>query len=263
MSSNQMKFTLSYRAMRAMMALLLPLVLAALACNFQTGEDPALRETDVAIGIQQTLIALTATALEAELLAPPATLPPVETIQPEVPQPSPTLEQVATQPPLPSDTPIPEASPTSPSLGPILLTDWGMQFWVPINSGCTIKGAPCWKMDDNYNKHLGSAYLTLITKTPILVDESWPNPYLTFWHQYKLESTGNVDIRVGGRWINVLNVSNKNSGGRWVREAINLKNYQGEEIIVRFTGAGIWGSGGIKGSDWIVNDVNIVPNYQP
>lgn len=263
MSPNQMHFSPSYRALRAILALLLPLVLAALACNFQTGEDPTLKETDVAIGIQQTLIALTATALEAELLAPPATLPPAETVPPEAPQPSPTPEQVATQPPLPSDTPTVEVQPTSSAPERILLTDWGMQFWAPLSSGCTIKEAPCWKMDDNYNKHLGSAYLTLISKTPLLIEESWSNPRLTFWHKYKFERAANIDIQVEGRWINVMGLSNKTSGGRWIQEAIDLSNYKGKEILIRFVAAGIWGSGGIKGSDWFVNDINLVPNYKP
>jgi len=262
MSPKQIRFSQSHRTLRAIMALLLPLVLAALACNFQTGDDQTLRETDIAISIQQTLIALTATALEAELLAPPATEPPPSA--PEATEtPLPTQVEAATQPPLPSDTPTAEASPTLPILESIPLTEWGLQYWAPINSGCTIKDAPCWKMDDNYNKHLGSAYLTLIGKTPLLLDESWPNPYLTFWHKYKFERTANIDIQVEGRWINVMNLSNKTSGGRWIQEAINLKNYQGKEIIVRFTGAGIWGSGGIKGSDWFVNDINVIPDYKP
>lgn len=264
MSPKQIRFSQSHRTLRAIMALILPLVLATLACNFQTGDDQTLKETDIAISIQQTLIALTATALEAELLAPPATLPPAETAQPEATQtPLPTQAEVATQPPLPSDTPAAAVTPTSPAPELVPVLDWGMSFWVPLNSGCTIKDALCWKMDDNYNKHLGSAYLTLSSKTPILIDESWPNPYLTFWHKYKFERTANVDLKVEGKWINVKNLSNLSSGGRWIQEAINLKDYQGKEILISFTGAGIWGSGGIKGSDWFVNDVNIVPDYKP
>lgn len=253
--------SLSFRTLRALAVLILPFVLAALACSFQTGGDQTLRETDIAIGIQQTLIAQTATALESALSA---TLPPVvETALPEPTQPPPTAVEVATQPPLPTDTPTVAVTPTTPVADVIPIVDWKMQFWAPINSGCLNKEALCWKMDDNYNKHLGAADLILASKTPLFVDPSWPNPYLTFSHKYNFERVARVDLQVDGRYITVKNLSDTTSGGRWVNEAINLKDYIGKNIIVSFVAQGIWGSGGIKGSDWLMNDVNIVPNYEP
>jgi len=260
----------SSRMLCAAAIFLFPLIFAALACNFQGGGDQTLRETDIAIGIQQTLIAQTATALESALVAPPSTLPVMETPQgqPEAtqPPPSPTPMEVATQPSLPTDTPAAIDTPTSPAPPApetIPILDWGMSYWAQLNSGCKVKGTLCWKMDDNYQKHLGSSNLVLISKTPVLIDESWPNPHLVFWHKYDLERAGGVDLQVGTTWITIKAMAGKSSGGNWVQEVIDLKDYKGKPLIVRFSAQGIWGSGGIKGSDWFVNDVNIIPNYQP
>lgn len=260
MKTNQNHPSLSFRAKRGLAILVFPLIFAALACSFQTGDDQTLRETDIAIGIQQTLIAQTATALESALLA---TLPPAEPTQPEPTQPPPTAVEVPTQPPLPTDTPTEASTPSAPVADVIPITEWGMQFWAPISSGCVNNDAPCWKMDDNYKKHLGASDLVLASKTPVLIDPSWPNPYLTFWHKYNFERVARVDLKVNGKWITVKNLTDASSGGRWLKEAISLKDYIGKEIIVSFASQGIWGSGGIKGSDWFVNEVNLVPNYQP
>jgi hypothetical protein len=251
----------SLKALRALAVLIFPLLWAALACSFQTREDPTLRETDIAIGIQQTLIAQTATALESALLA--TVPPPAEPTQPEPTQPPPTPEEVATRPPLPTDTPTVAASPTAPLAAEIPIEDWKMQYWAPISSGCMFKEALCWKMLDDYKKHLGQAQLALTSKTPVLIDPSWPNPYLTFSHKYDFERNARVDLQVDGKWITVKTLTEQSSSERWVEEAINLKDYVGKNVIVSFIAGGIWGSGGIKGSDWLVNAVNLVPNYQP
>lgn len=266
MHTRHKHFSFSSRMMRAFAIFLFPLLLAALACNFQSGGDQTLRETDIAIGIQQTLIAQTATALEAALVAPPSTLPAAETpqSQPEATQPpSPTPVEVAKQPSLPTDTPTAIVTPTSPAPASIPIVDWGLSFWAQLNSGCKVKDTLCWKMDDNYKKHLGSSNLVLISKTPILIEESWPNPYLTFWHKYDLERAGNIDLQVGSTWLTIRAMAGKSSGGTWVQETIDLRDYIGKTLIIRFSAQGIWGSGGIKGSDWFVNDVNLVPDYQP
>jgi hypothetical protein len=250
-------------ALLALIALL-ALGLAALACSLQGGEDLSLRQTDIAIGIQQTLIAQTATALQAGLVAQPATQPAGETptSPPQIsepPPPSPT--EAATQPPLPTDTPL--AATTVPVPEAVPIEDWGTRLWAALNSGCLVKDAQCWKMDDDYKKHLGAYDLVLISKQPVLIDPSWPNPYLVFWHKYDLKRLASVDLQIGGQWVTFLRLTNKSSGGRWIQEAIKLSDYKGKEIIVRFSAQGIWGSGGIAGSDWFVNNVILVPDYVP
>ena len=265
MAPNHKHFSPASRGSRATMVFLIPLILAALACSIQTGADQSLKETDVAISIQQTLIAQTAAALEAGFVAAPAT-PAVQTpeSQPEAtatPLPTPTEE--ATLPPIPTDTPTTVATPTSPMPDSIPILEWEMSFWVPLNSGCRVEDALCWMMDDSYKKHLGASSLTLITKTPMLIDPSWPNPYLTFRHKYDFERPASVDLKIGSTWKTVRNLTEKSSGERWVQEAIDLKDYTGQTMLVRFTALGVWGSGGIPGSDWIVNDVNLIPDYKP
>lgn len=262
MPPNQTRYSLA-RIHRSVSILLIPLVFAALACSFSAGGDATLKETDIAIGIQQTLIAQTSVALETALAAPVTTLPASEATRPEPTQTPPTVVEVATQTSLPDDAPTVPATTAAPVADVIPLVDWKLQFWAPINSGCKIQEALCWKMDDNYQKHLGAADLILSSKTPFIVDPSWSNPYITFQHKYKFERVARVDLRVDGKWITVKKLTNTTSGGRWVKEAINLKDYIGKSIFVNFIAQGIWGSGGIRGSDWLVNDVNIIPNYEP
>jgi hypothetical protein len=267
MPSNQKLFSKAFRGWRAAAMLLLPLVLAALACSFNTGSDQSLRSTDIAISIQQTLMASTATALEAGLAAPPATLaPPTAETQPEAtlpPSPTPVVVTATPEPALPTDTPTVAISPTSPAPESIPVLDWGMQYWVPIPNGCKEKGVPCWKMNDDYHKHLGSADLILISKNPVLIDPSWPNPRLTFWHKYDFSRYATVELKIDSKWSVLMDLNGKSSSGRWVMDTIDLKDYRGKNIIIRYSAGGIWGSGGIAGSDWFVTDVNFVPDYQP
>ena len=268
MPTNLSYVSLFSKTLRTIAFLIFPLVLASLACNFGSKEDPALRETDIAIGIQQTLIAQTATALQAVLAAPSSTTPAEETSegQPEATQlPSPTVVEIATatQPLLPTDTPTAEVTPTSSLPESIPIVDWGMQFWVPLSSGCRTKGAPCWKMDDDYKKHFGGSDLILVTKNPVLIDPSWPNPRLVFWHKYDLESLATVELKIDSKWSILKDLSKKTSSNQWVMDTIDLKDYRGKNIIVRFNSKGIWGSGGIPGSDWFVTEVSIIPDYQP
>jgi hypothetical protein len=118
-------------------------------------------------------------------------------------------------------------------------------------------------MDDDYHKHLGSADLILISKNPILIDPNWPNPRLVYWHKYDFSRGATVELKIDSRWSLLKDYSKKTSSGQWVMDTIDLKDYRGKNILVRFTAGGIWGSGGISGSDWFVTEVNIVPDYQP
>ena len=200
MPSNHKQFLPAFRGWRATTVLLLPLVLAALACGIQNGTDQSLKSTDIAISIQQTLMAQTATALEAGLAALPATLAaPTAESQPEAtlpPSPTPIVITATSEPALPTDTPTVAVPPTSPAPDAIPIVDWGMQYWAPIPNGCKEKGIPCWKMDDDYHKHLGSADLVLISKNPVLIDPSWPNPRLVFWHKYDFSRFATVELKI-------------------------------------------------------------------
>jgi hypothetical protein len=267
MHSNQKPLSAALRGWRAAAVFILPLALAALACGIQTGTDQSLRGTDIAISIQQTLMAQTATALEAGLAALPATLAaPTAESQPEAttpPSPTPIVITATSEPALPTDTPTVAVPPTSPAPDAIPIVDWGMQYWAPIPNGCKEKGIPCWKMDDDYHKHLGAADLILVSKNPVLIDPSWPNPRLVFWHKYDFSRGATVELKIDSKWSVLMDLNKKSSSGQWVMDTIDLKDYRGKNIIIRYAAGGIWGSGGIAGSDWFVTDVNIVPDYQP
>jgi len=250
-------------------AILLPLLLAALACNFQAQEDPGLRQTDIALGIQQTQLAQTAAALVVESNKPTQAVVYV-TATPAAPTPG--SEPVADKPtdtPLPAATAAPTnvsatAAPTSaPSNSePVVLKDFRLNYFAPIGSGCKVAEVGCWRMLDDFKKHYG-AELSLVSKTPVLVDSSWPQPYLVFWHKYKFENKARIDIQADGTWSTVLVLDRQKSSNNWKQGAIKLEMFKGKEIIVNFAAYGIWGSGGIPGSDWTINDVRIVPNYTP
>ncbi len=263
--------------LRGLLYLILPLFLAALACEIPgVGNETSLQQTNVALGIQQTMNAINDATLQAQLTQ-------VVVVNPTVPQQNvqATLDAQATalilqltqsaQPATSEATATvesgqpPTATPTTAaaSLEPVSITDWGMRFWVPLNSGCKVDEAGCWKMNDDYDKHLGTGELILVSKTPVRISPDWPNPYLVLWHRYKFNNTAHIDLQVDGKWVTVKILNRQSSSNNWVREIIKLANYKGKEIIVRFAAAGIWGSGGIPGSSWYVNDVRVVPDYNP
>jgi hypothetical protein len=263
--------------LRGLLYLILPLFLAALACEIPgVGNETSLQQTNVALGIQQTMNAINDATLQAQLTQ-------VVVVNPTVPQQNvqATLDAQATalilqltqsaQPATSEATATvesgqpPTATPTTAaaSLEPVSITDWGMRFWVPLNSGCKVDEAGCWKMNDDYDKHLGTGELILVSKTPVRISPDWPNPYLVLWHRYKFNNTAHIDLQVDGKWVTVKILNRQSSSNNWVREIIKLADYKGKEIIVRFAAAGIWGSGGIPGSSWYVNDVRVVPDYNP
>jgi hypothetical protein len=252
--------------MAGIWAILVPLLLAALACNFQVKQDDGLRQTDIAVGIQQTQLAQTASALVAEgskstqaVLYVTATVGP-----PATPGSQPVAENpTAALPPAtaaPSDTPTASTN-TPTSQEDIVLTDWRLNFFLPVNSGCKVPDSGCWRMNDDFKKHSGSQ-LSLVSKVPVKIDPSWPSPYLVFWHKYKFENKAHIDISGDSVW-STIKVLDKQKSSNWKKDAISLEMFKGKEVLVNFAAYGIWGSGGIPGSDWYINDVRIVPNYTP
>jgi len=257
----------TFRRLVGISAILLSLLLAALACNFQAPQDDSMRQTDVALGIQQTQLAQTASALVVESNKPTQAVVYV-TATPAAPAPGMTpVAATPTEAPPPAATPLPAATTAAPtgastSQEQVAITDWRLNFFAPIGSGCKVADAGCWRMLDDFKKHYG-AELSLVSKTPVLVDASWPRPYLVFWHKYKFENKARIDVHANGTWSTVLVLDGQKSSNTWKQGALNLDMFKGKEIIINFAAYGIWGSGGIKGSDWIINDVQVIPNYTP
>ncbi len=256
------------RARAGLLAILLPLALAALACNFQTQQNDGLRQTDIALGVQQTLLAQTASALSVEG-SKPTTIAVVASATPAQPTATSGAAPIADKPtdtpiptPAPSDTP---AQPTSASASQeeILITEWKLNFFNPINSGCKVPNTGCWAMNDDFKKHSGNE-LSLVSKVPVLIDPGWPRPYLVFWHKYTFQKTARVDISGNGTWSTMLILNQQKSSDVWKPGAIDLSMFKGKEILINFAAEGKWlAHPSIPGSDWIINDVRIVPNYNP
>jgi len=250
-------------------AVIMILFLAILACSFDIlPSDPSQQETGVAQSVEETLFAEQALTEQAIQTNQPSNTPvvPPESINMEatIQVQQATLDAQLTLVAKPSEiAPTATEVPTAVTVEPISITEWGMRFWVPLSSGCKIKEAGCWRMDDDYKKHLGGGELVMVSKNPVTIDQSWPNPHLVFWHKYKFASNARIEISIDSVWSIVRDYNKKQTGGNWVVEAINLNDHKGKQFLVRFIAGGISGSGGIPGSDWFVNDVQIVPNYTP
>jgi len=257
------------RTLRTISIVLVPLALAALACNFGSGEDPSLRETDIAIGIQQTLLAQTSSAMQAGLTAATSTLPAVQATasppQPTIP-PSPTTIEVATQPIISTSPAEPSSTPTSLAPQSIQLTDWEYIAFRPINSGCKLDDAPCWLLRMSGSgmwKSTAPTEGTMTTQSPIFIDPAWGNPALVFWHNFQTKGFGyRVNLQIDRQWSEVRRGDAPTTG--WVQEVINLKDYKGENLSFNFTSTVVvrFLTPNIS-VNWYIQDVQIVPDYKP
>lgn len=252
--------------LKGLLYLILPLFLAAMACEIPgIGSETSLQQTNVALGIQQTMNAINDATLQAQLTQ-------VVAVNPTVPQQNiqATLDAQATAialdftrtaAPAATETPTQISSPpptTEVALDEIPILEWKMFFWVTLNSGCYIDNAGCWRMNDDYRKNANREDVTLVSKNPVRIDPAWPKPYLVFWHKYDFEKPARVDLQVNGTWIIVKKFRDNEMTSRWLQEAINLEDYKGKEVIVRFLATSY-----PLASQWYVNDVRIIPNYNP
>ena len=238
------------------LALLLSLlVLMALACSISTSSTAPQPTSDIQ-GTINAAVAITETAqgnvqatsdtgpLATDTPPPPAAteIPATPTTEQEA-QPSPTLGQAATAP------------------AAITITDWSMQYFVPLTSGCKVKGASCWKSDDDYSKHFGGQ-MFLTSRNGVFLDPAWPRPYLVFWHKHDLKRAASLEIRVNDDWMIVRDFTR--SYGDWGQVYIDLSDYKGKEIGVRFSSDGAYGDwGSYPRSMWFIQEVKVVPDFTP
>ena len=238
-----MKISKFPRTPRTIIVVLIALALAALACNFGSAEDPSLRETDIAIGIQQTLIAQTASALQAGLSAatPTSPAPEATATQPQATlPPSPEPTEAATQLVIPTNTLEPSSTPTSPAPQSLQITDWKYIAFIPISSGCEFDDAPCWLLKMSGSgmwKNTGPTEGTMTTESPIFIDPAWGHPALVFWHNFQTNGFGyRVNLQIDRQWSEVRRSSSETRG--WVQEVIDLKDYKGSDININFSSTG-------------------------
>lgn len=260
------------RSLAGLFAILLPLIFAAFACNFQaaSGTNDGLIQTNVALGVQQTLLAQTAAAIAAPTteVAPTASVAvvpqPVDTATSE-----PTLTALPTEAP-PTEAPAqPTASETSApvALEVIDLTNWKTESIVPLSSGCFVPDQPCWKADpagstNNCRGCLGSSPVDysvhLTSREKILIDDAWPRPYLTFYYQIVFEPTrANLGVEVIDRGTVASVFAFDSSSPTWKQAFVDLSEFKGEEVLIRLGGNGTQ----TREFSLFLQQIQIVPDF--
>jgi hypothetical protein len=257
-----------------LLLILVGLAILFSSCTFNVpAVDPSKRQTDVARSVESTLNAEKIATYQAQQTLdagqPIATQPDNPNTNATIQAQQATLDSQSTSlspqvnQPAPSDTP--QVAPTlvpSGSLDPIQILDWKMSFWVSLPNGC--KGdTPCWRTNDDYNKHLGISPLVLTSKQGYLVDPNWPKPYLVFWHKLENANPVTVEVIIDGTPIAVRQYPKGRKD--WVGDAVDLSSFKGKEIVVRFVATGKSGLnwGGNPGTNWFVENIQILPNYKP
>ncbi|MBN2549877.1 MAG: hypothetical protein JXB15_12005 [Anaerolineales bacterium] len=250
--------------LQALLTLVIPLLLLAVACDLPFGSTPSLQETQAALGVQSTFDAERAATLNAQqtaIAAQPTQAPPADsTVQAQqatlsaqqttIAQQSTQMAQQTAEEPTPE--PTLESSPTAEpaaSLEPILITEWKMSAWVTINSGCKFPDMVCWKMMDAKNE---DAYLT--SKEGVYIDPTWPNPYLVFWNMRDLRNNADLSILSSTGLGGMVNYSS--SSVNWKQETINISQYKGQTITLQFY-ASVW----YYYNEWLIQEVQIVPDF--
>jgi hypothetical protein len=215
-------------------------------------EDAAtLKARQTSLAIKETELAL---QLEGTLQAQQATL-----------QAQATSALQETLPPTASEASVTQTEPgPKQTFEPILLLNWDQNYFVPLSTGCQVADSPCWKADDDPDKHFGGT-LTLVSEDTVFIDPEWPNPYLVFWHKYDFSRSSNVAVMFKGQW-EYLKVYGKGQSG-WTHEALELDKYIGDTVLIQFATAGrkpyVWPHPAEPKNEWYIQEVQIVPDYEP
>jgi hypothetical protein len=238
--------------------LFLALILAISGCEFIS--NPSAKETDINISIEATVnaekantqaaqqaINQTASALQATIDAQATAL-----AKPEAQEPTRTETSIAAPP---SETPEPTTTPLEAAA--VSIVDWKMLYWRSLSSGCHFKDQMCWKLFDDYKTTQGRAEAVLTSKTPVHIEENWPNPYLVFWNERELRFSAKLILHIDGTPIKVKDLSKSKT--IWQQDSLSLQDYKGKDVIVQF----ISNVGERYISSWFIQDVQIVPDFKP
>lgn len=246
--------------------LLLALSLSAAACSFSMPQNEGARQTDISLGIQQTLLAQTALALSAES-GKPTTAPIVVTATPEPPTPGPV--PVVDQPTaLPAPTQPSTSQPTAaPAAAPSLtVTKFKLYQFAEAHSGCKMDTTLCWvqNMSGAGSWKTGKPVEgSLSSSEPITIDASWPRPYLIYTHHLALSNfAAAVQLKVSSDLLTVRTYDRSSTG--WLTEAIDLGPYKGKTVQVIFysnLSSFVRSATSLMRIEWKIQDVEIVPNY--
>jgi len=172
--------------------------------------------------------------------------------------------QQGTQTAAPSGATLTQASPSvQTTLSPLLITDWKQGYFAQLSSGCKLPDTPCWRSDDDYQKHFGDN-MVLTSRSRIFIDPSWPRPYLAFWHKFHFEISASLSVEENGTWEDLALYNKGNQ--EWEQTYLDLSKFKGEEILIKFTVATArWGSfrHNPPKSEWYLQQIQIIPDYSP
>lgn len=257
------------KSMRLILLAAAMLVSASLACTFElNSKEPTPNETDIARSVEETLQAEQSYTEEARLpdetTEPPAVEATSPTLNETIQAQQATLDAQATSlvqpsvtPPTAQDTPAATVTAPASSSEPISLVDMKpLEMRQAPGCGEDRNGPPCW-----FGR---GAELELMLQKPLLIDPAWQNPHLTFSHRYVFIQNATIYVKADGGW-NVLWSFPSGQSSLWVPFKVDLKKYQGKEILIHFTVSGSTGTlfGPGRTNEWYIRDPKIVPNYQP
>ncbi len=242
---------------------LLALWLPAAACSFQMPQNEGARQTDIALGIQQTLLAQTAQAISAAPIVVAATP------QPPTPGPAPTVPQ-------PTDLPAPTLAPTNPppaqptaaaeATSALKVTKFKLYQFAEAHSGCKMDTTLCWvqNMSGAGSWKTGKPVEGSLSSTePIAIDASWPRPYLVYTHHLALSNfAAAVQLKISGDLLTARTYDKSSTG--WLTEAIDLSPYKGKTVQVIFysnLSSFVRSATSLMRIEWKIQDVEIIPNY--
>lgn len=243
--------------------LISPIVISALTCSLPV-QDQSLKETSIAQYIQATLNAEKVMTLEAQhtqssISNPTSTQSIGTSIDSTIRAQEATLNAHNTAL-AHSQTPGSEGQVTSTTQTPysstvtpdsIKITEWKMQSWVPLSSGCRLTDEPCWK-----SVPVADLDEILTSKNSVYIDPNWQNPCLSFWHQSVKRGSDNkfvAEILAGlnGKYVIIKNLDTFVES--WKRDYADLEMFDGKDItfhFVRYPGT----------TSWYVQEVEVLAN---
>jgi hypothetical protein len=201
---------------------------------------------------------------------------PTATVTPQPPTRTETSTPTNTPTQIPTNTSEPTFTPTATLLpSPFVLSAADMKannFLYLTTNTCIQPDMACW--EGQWGEK------SLITTKSIYIDPNWMNPYLNFWHTYKIDLPGtNISVQISGddQWFPIHYYSEGVMG--WLLESIPLRDFKGEEISIRFYAPSdikdklTWHviiGGRLKEkttkfvytTDWSIQGIQIVPNFQ-
>jgi hypothetical protein len=255
----------------SILMLVVLLILLALACDNPIASQSS-KETKVVESVQLTLLSDKVSTVEAQQTSMAKT----NTGKATEGETSPTTEVPPTpeatsnnqQPTTLTATSVPPSQTPVPSATPVTIRQWKNAYIIQTSNGCH-SATSCWVgASDGYSHDI-----ILLADETVFVDPNWDNPYLVFWHTYKVgdKLSASVAIRVDGSWVQL--VSYRPGFQDWEQVALDLNPYKGKDITLRFSakdGAAIdiyrsgWhdqAPGPI--SKWSLEEIQIIPDYQP